>query len=265
MTTDDGAATGPRVAVVTGAGSEHGIGFAAAAALLDGGCSVVVTATGDHVAERAAALGARAGDGSRVHGHVADLTDPPAARRLIEVTLGRFGAIDVVVNNAGMAMQGDLDPDVSVEAMTDEQWSAVLRRNLDTCFHVTRAAMPALARSAAARVVNVASTTGPVSAMPEQSAYAAAKAGMVGFTRALALEMAPFGGTANAVAPGWIATASATVEELRAGAASPLGRSGHADEVGAVVAFLASRAASYVTGQCVVVDGGNSVIEARID
>jgi 3-oxoacyl-[acyl-carrier protein] reductase len=261
-----GASPSARVAVVTGAGSASGIGFAAAAALLDDGCAVVVSATGPHVRDRVEELRARTGvDDAKVVGHVADLTHPSAAAGLVDAAVQRFGRLDVVVNNAGMAMQGDLDPDVAVGEMTDAQWAAVLRRNLDTCFHVTRAAMPHLERSGSARVVNVASTTGPISAMPEQSAYAAAKAGMVGFTRALALELAPHGGTANAVAPGWIATGSATEAELRHGAASPIGRSGTPDEVGAVIAFLAGPAASYVTGQCVVVDGGNSVIEARSD
>lgn len=255
-----------RVAVVTGAGSPSGIGFAAAAALLDDDCAVVVSATGPHVRDRVEELRARSGvDDAMVLGHVADLTHPAAAAGLVDAAVQRFGRLDVVVNNAGMAMQGDLDPDVAVGGMTDAQWAAVLRRNLDTCFHVTRAAVPHLERSRSARVVNVASTTGPISAMPEQSAYAAAKSGMVGFTRALALELAPHGGTANAVAPGWIATGSATEAELRHGAASPVGRSGTPDEVGAVIAFLAGPAASYVTGQCLVVDGGNSVIEARSD
>ena len=261
-----GAAEHARVAVVTGAGRADGIGLAAAAALLDAGCAVVVTATGAHVRDRVDELRARPGvDDAMVLGHVADLTHPSAAAGLVEAAVSRFGHLDVVVNNAGMAMQGDLDPDVSVGQMSDAQWAAVLHRNLDTCFHVTRAAMAHLERSGSARVVNVASTTGPISAMPEQSAYAAAKAGMVGFTRALALELAPHGGTANAVAPGWIATGSATAAELRHGAASPVGRSGTPDEVGAVIAFLAGPSSSYVTGQCIVVDGGNSVLEARSD
>ncbi len=259
-----GALQHPRVALVTGAGSAGGIGMATAVALLDTGCAVAVSATGPHVRDRVEELRARPGvDEAMVLGHVADLTHPSAAAGLIDAVTARFGRLDVVVNNAGMAMQGDLDPDVAVGDMSDAQWAAVLHRNLDTCFHVTRAAMPHLSSSGTARVVNVASTPGPISAMPEQSAYAAAKAGMVGFTRALALELAPHDGTANAVAPGWIATASATAAELRHGDASPIGRSGTPAEVAAVISFLAGPAASYVTGQCIVVDGGNSVLEAR--
>jgi 3-oxoacyl-[acyl-carrier protein] reductase len=113
------------------------------------------------------------------------------------------------------------------------------------------------------RIVNVASTTGPVNAMPYEAAYAAAKAGLVGLTRAVAVEVAAHGVTCNAVAPGWIATGSQTTSEAEHGRHTPVGRSGTADEVAAVVAFLAGPDAGYVTGACVVVDGGNSVLEAR--
>jgi 3-oxoacyl-[acyl-carrier protein] reductase len=253
-------ASADRVALVTGAGSPSGIGFAAARTLAGAGTRCVLVATSDRVHDRAAELG----DPRVAVGVVADLTDPTAAAHAVDVAVATFGRLDVVVNNAGMAVLGDLDPDVAVAAMTDAQWHGILDRNLTTCFHVSRAAVPHLRSSPSARVVNVASTTGPVMAMPEQSAYAAAKAGMVGFTRALALELAPTG-TANAVAPGWIDTGSATDEERAAGRATPAGRSGTAAEVGAVVEFLCSPAASYVTGQCIVVDGGNSVLETRAD
>ena len=246
------------MALVTGAGSEGGIGFAAARRLARRGHHVVLVATTDRIHRRAAELVIAGGS---AEGAVCDLRDPDAVADLVS-SLAAVGGIEVLVNNAGMTSVGaGTDAAVLVEDMTLTDWDDALSRNLTTAFLVSRAVVPLMRQHGYGRIVNVASTTGPLSAFERAGGYAAAKAGMVGLTRALAIEVAAAGITVNAVAPGWIDTPSATDCERRAGAASPLGRSGTADEVAATIEFLASRDASYVTGTLLVVDGGNQVVE----
>jgi 3-oxoacyl-[acyl-carrier protein] reductase len=250
-----------RVAVVTGAGSPNGIGYAAARHLGELGARVVVAATTRRAHDRAREL---AESGVAALGFVGDLTQEASASGLVEFAVTAFGRLDILVNGAGMV--STTEPDYLEGDLVDttpQRWRDSLRRNLDTAYLVTRAALPHLRYSGAGRVVMVASVTGPAMAMRGEVAYAAAKAGMAGLARALAVDEAAHGITVNTVAPGWIATGSQTEHEQAEATVTPVGRSGTAAEVASAIGWLASPGAAYVTGQVIVVDGGNSVAEER--
>ena len=258
--TETGFDLGGRVALVTGAGSEGGIGFATAGLLGRLGAKVMVASTTDRIESRASEL---IGQGIEAAGFAGDLVDPAVGERLVTETVAAFGRLDVLVNNAGMTSVSDPERPAGVETITDEQWTAALDRNLKTALNLLRPALAVMKPAGFGRVVNVASTSGPVSAYPGDAAYHAAKAGMLGLTRAAAIEVADRGITVNAVAPGWIETPSSTPGEITQGRATPAGRPGRPGEVAAAIASLVLPAASYTTGQLLIVDGGNAIAEER--
>ena len=234
-----------RVALVTG--GSRGIGQAVVAALAGAGCRVAVGYRQDREGAEKAAAGI---DGLAV---AVDVSDPGAVDTAFAQTEEALGPVEVLVNNAGVNADGLL------LRMGDEQWRKVLATNLDGAFHTIRRATPNMVRRRFGRIVNVGSLVGATGA-PGQANYAAAKAGLVGLTRSVARELGSRGITCNLVAPGPIATAMTdALSEQRQGeliAHVPLGRMGTAAEVAAVINFLCSDAASYVTGAVVPVDGG---------
>ena len=245
-----------RVALVTGCGSEGGIGFAIARALVAAGARVAVTATTARIHDRRAELGA-------AFAEVADLTDAAQVARLFAEVRAALGPVEVLVNNAGMVQTGRNLRRLGVEGLSNDAFAAHLAMNVTTTFHCIRETLPDMRAAAWGRIVNISSITGPITAISGSSGYATAKAAVTGLTRATALENAQYGITCNAVLPGWITTGSSSAKEVRAGRASPTRRSGTPDEVAACALFLASAGASYVNGAMLVVDGANTLIEIK--
>ena len=244
-----------RVALVTGAGSAGGIGFATAKALQTAGAKLCITATTDRIFDRAAELGCMA--------HKADLTDPAQVQGLFAAIAAQLGPVAVLINNAGMVQSGKSVKRTKLGALSDADWAHHMALNIGVTFHCIRAALPAMQAARYGRIVNIGSVTGPLVTIDGSSGYATAKAAIGGMTRSLALEYGAEGITCNAVLPGWIQTESSSAKEIRAGRATPVGRAGTPDEVAVCAVFLASHGASYVNGAMLVVDGGNTLVEMK--
>jgi 3-oxoacyl-[acyl-carrier protein] reductase len=147
--------------------------------------------------------------------------------------------------------------------LTPTDWDEGIDRNLNTCFNMTHAVLPIMIKNKYGRIINVSSVTGPLVSNPGETAYSAAKAAMVGMSRSLAIEVARYNITVNNVAPGWIGTGSSTAKEKIAAENTPMGRAGSSQEVADLIAFLASDESTYITGQMIVIDGGNTIQEYK--
>jgi 3-oxoacyl-[acyl-carrier protein] reductase len=239
-----------KVALVTG--SSSGIGAAIAKELAAGGATVAVHYRGNGEGANAVVSAINAAGGNCAL-FQADVSDPVQAAELVKQVQAELGGLDILVNNAGTTR------DTLLLTMKEEDWDIVLSTNLKSVYSVSKAALRAMLRKKWGRIINLTSVVG-LSGQAGQTNYAASKAGVIGFTKSLAREVASRNITVNAVAPGFIPTALTDVltEEMREQLLKqiPLGRMGTPEEVAWAVSFLADERAGYITGHVLTVDGG---------
>lgn len=242
-----------KVVLVTGGTS--GIGAAICQRFAESGARVATNYRNAEKAQRW--MEAMKGLGLDIHGYQADVTDFDACQQMVSVLEKDIGPIDILVNNAGITQ------DTTFRKMTREQWHAVLNNNLDSLFNVTRPVVPGMMERGFGRVINISSVNGQKGQIG-QTNYAAAKAGVHGFTMALAQEVARKGVTVNTVSPGYIATdmVMAVPEDIRKQiiAQIPVSRLGKPEEIAALVAFLASDEAGFITGADIAANGGQHMM-----
>ena len=238
-----------QVALVTGA--SRGIGECIALGLAKAGATVIGTSTSEKGADGISrAIAEHGGKGA---GRVLDVRNAAACASLVEAIAGEFGAVSILVNNAGVTR------DNLLARMKDEDWDEILATNLKAVFVLSRAVLRGMMKARAGRIVNITSVVG-YTGNPGQANYAAAKAGMVGFTKSLAREVGSRNITVNCVAPGFIETdmtrALAAEQVKKLVETVPLGRLGRVDDIAQAVLFLCSAGAGYITGSTVHVNGG---------
>ena len=251
-----------RTALITGSTSGLGLGYARA--LAAEGCAIMLNGFGEADAIEEARAGLESDFGVTALYNGADMRMPDQVTAMVDDATDRLGKVDILINNAGMVQIGRGEPSSPLHEVSDEKWRYSIDMSLTSAFMMTRAVLPSMMTNTYGRIVHISSVTGPVVGIHGSTVYGTAKAGMLGMARSLAIETGSKNITVNCVGPGWIHTGSSGEDEVTAGQFTPVGRPGTPEEVGHVAVFLASEEASYVTGQLIVVDGGNTIQEYKV-